>query len=162
MKPHAPTKPSRAFQRSLRRLEREAEADFAEARRAAEAVGSGRCLVSAECLGMAEALDDPGIGPSVLKAMTAAYGAAHGVGTGLLAECMTCRGLWSTDRVPAAVLRVATTRPDTMGIGLVCRECSALDDATLKAAVGHAVRRDFLGGEGEEVTAAMIGPGGSA
>jgi hypothetical protein len=153
---------SRAFRRAHARKEREAQALFDKAQRLAADAKPGRRLVSAECMTIVEALIDPTIGPSVLDAVEVAYGAYRGLGTGIMAECMTCCGTWSRDRSPALALKITNTRPDCMGVGLVCCHCAAADHAGLRALVMEAVRRDFTGPEGQEVPAAMIGPGGNA
>jgi hypothetical protein len=153
--------PGRAFRRRLARLTREADARLAELHRR-EAGARGRRLIAAELLPMPEALADPALGGHAMEALAAAYGAAHRVGDGLMAECMTCRTPWTPDRSPAATLKIVTTKPDAMGLGLVCAACVDLGRAGFEATLGQALKRDFLGGGGELVSAAMVAPGGSA
>jgi hypothetical protein len=112
---------------------------------------------------MAEALADPVLGPHAVKALAAAYGAAHGVGGGAMRECLTCRGLWTVERVPIAAVSITIGKPCCVMLALACAACVDLGRAGFQASLREALARDFFsGGPVELVSAAMVAPGGRA
>src|SRR4051794_23452565 len=122
---------------------------------------SGRKLVSAELVLMAEALADPALGPGMLDALAACYAAAHGIGTAdTMCECSTCRALWTPSRTPWAVLVIRALEPEAVRLALLCGACARGPLPGVKARVLAMLREEFLGGEAEEVT--MAPEGGTA
>ncbi len=161
MSAHTAARPSRAFRRHLDRLTREADDRLALMRRQAAGM-KGRRLVRADLVGMREALLDPALGGAALEALAAAYGAAHGVGTGLACECFVCTARWAPERVPVAAVVITTTKPDAVLMAMVCERCAAVPRPRLEAEVAAAVKRDFLGDGGEVLPVSALAPGGAA
>jgi hypothetical protein len=102
----------------------------------------GRGLFLAELLSPDQALAHPLFGDGTKEALTAAYGSAHGVGSGLLSECWGCCKRWGPDWPPAAVLTIAI-EADKGGVGLLCTTCASLDGPEAERLVMRGLERDF-------------------
>jgi hypothetical protein len=121
----------------------------------------GRKLFQAERFSLEQALAHPLFGEGTRQALLGAYGSAHDVGPGLLAECFGCCGHWSPHWPPVAVL-VITMEADKGGVGLLCATCASLDGQEAEALILRALSRDLGLENATRVPASAFAPGGRA
>lgn len=144
----------RRLDRELRQLDREGEA---RRRAMVRAYKPGRRLFRAEWLTIAEAVAHPTFGRGTREAIAAAYGSAHGVGPGVMAECWGCGRCWRQDWGPALVLTV-TLDDGATAVGLLCEGCAGLSGPEAERLVVRGLERDFGLTDTRKVPAAALSP----
>jgi hypothetical protein len=148
-----------------RRLARKLDALDAEATATRKAFARdhrpGRKLFLTELLTPDQALAHPVFGDGTRQALLGAYGSAHGVGPGLLAECWGCCRCWGPDWPPVAVLAV-TPDAERGGVGLLCTACASLGGQEAERLVMRGLERDFGLEDAKRVSASAMAPGGRA
>jgi hypothetical protein len=118
-------------------------------------------LFQAERFSLEEALAHPLFGDGTRQALLGAYGSAHGVGPGLIAECWGCCRCWDPHSPPVAVLAI-TMDAGMGGIGLLCTACAALEGKEAEALILRALSRDLGLENATRVPASAFAPGGRA
>jgi hypothetical protein len=121
----------------------------------------GRKLFQAKLLSIAEALEHQHFGEGTRQALLGAYGSAHDVGPGLLAECFGCCRHWSPYWPPVAVLAI-TMEADKGGVGLLCAACATLEGEKAEALILRALARDLGLENVKRVPVSAMAPGGRA